>query len=105
MTHSSHAYEEGLERRLRQKNPKLTGVPYFASATLSAYRTASEMEVRGSLTRLTVTFTMSPQEEYLDRFIGITFRVQILDFELEVFPVSRTRVQQTESIWQLKLND
>jgi len=46
---------------------------------------------------------MSPHKEHLNRIVGSALQVQIRDLELELFPVPRTRIEQTESVWQLQV--
>jgi len=44
---------------------------------------------------------MSPQKEHFNRISVSTLSVQSLDIDLELLPVVRARIDQTESIWQL----
>ena len=46
---------------------------------------------------------MSRQKEHLNRILGSASQVQSLDPELELLPVPRTRIEQTESVWQLQV--
>lgn len=53
-------------------------------------------------TRPTEPLAVPPQEEHLNRILRSTLHVQSLYLELEGFPVPGTRIEQTESIWQLE---
>jgi hypothetical protein len=75
----------------------------IASLRRCLWACALQIERLREWMRRTESLTMSPQEEHLNRIVGSTFRVQILDNELELSPVSRARIEQTESIRQLEV--
>jgi len=60
-------------------------------------------EARRERMRPTEPLAMSRQKEHLNRILGSASQVQSLDPELELLPVPRTRIEQTESVWQLQV--